>query len=501
MKQVFLAVNDGEKVAVEHRGSYWKKRFVLKNSGKYVLSGSSEEGVPVREGLEFPIEIINDTPPAIEWVWPKEDLDYSGKDLKHKIPLVYKVEDDYGIESVYLYAGAPGRATQSYEIDNLDGKERKYRQTYDFPIGSWKTVPVVRVYLMANDNHPGFQNQTPTSVRRFYLQPPGTFDESEEATDEAKLKTDPFELTALELYHLIKTQQAQNQTLDEKTGPDTNGEWVKQQVHLAQITAQTVLRVNGRIRKVRYGQVAAGGNVVGVPGVGSATPDQATGEAQAVSDLATRLEQVITRLSGSFERLDQLQPGAVPDQNSALDHQLRQLDAGKKDRRRRSREEGDRALRELEAAFKELTGKKPPRSADEAEAEKEKEDEKAKEDEDSEKKKEKDKTENENEEFDFGKSDNEIVKGLEGQQGDTGVGDKEKDKLGGASLPSNVYSPSQYTLDPDTVHLETPSSRLLRKTLAENLSGLDLSRYGTEPVPPEYKKAVSEYNKALLGED
>ena len=76
------------------------------------------------------------------------------------------------------------------------------------------------------------------------------------------------------------------------------------------------------------------------------------------------------------------------------------------------------------------------------------------------------------------------------------------DEGGGAqaSLPSNVYSPSMYTLDPDTVNIETPESQLLYKTLEKNLADLDLTQYRNVASPPEYAPAVEGYNRVLLGE-
>jgi hypothetical protein len=530
MDRIFMTVNDGEPKPMEKKGSFWKAQFPLQAAGRYVLSGSSQTGVRIRDGMEFPINAVEDLPPEIEWVWPEEDLDLSDVGTRLRVPLKYRVRDDYGIERIHLFAGAPGRATRAFEITNLEGKEVEFAQTYKFSLMPYDDVPVVRVYFVANDNHPGNSNQTLTQIRRLYLQPPGTFSEAEDASGELEANTDPFELTALELFHLIKTQREQNAALSE-TSEATPGQkiaWKDNAEKLSRMTSQTSLRVYNRAGQVRVGSGDAAPQQIspeGVPNQAAQPPAPATGEEGEVLDLATRLDRVVTRLIGDIRRLEELVPGNVPTGTTALDYELRQLDAGANDRIRRSREEGERALRELEAAFKELTGKNPPKDYTKANKEREEQEEKEKKDVDDlpsnedegddVKEDEEDQGAadaegedpgdgeqeggSEGEEFVIGEGDGKVARSLQG--GDTGGGVTDKvEGESGASLPTNVYAPSVYTLDPDSVHLDTASSRLLQRAVAENLEGIDLSEYRKQPIPPEYESVATEYNRMLLGE-
>jgi len=524
MGQVFLQVNDGDRVPFKNRGSYWKQSFVLESAGRYVLSGSSQEGVRVRSGLEFPINALEDLPPEIEWVWPTEDIDFSSGVPKSKIPLKYRVRDDHGLESVYLYAGAPGRATQSHEVTHLDGKVQEFEQIYRFDLNPWKREPVVRIYFVASDNHPDTQNQTPTGIRRFYIQPPGTFSESEDPNG-PRVNVDPYEMTALELFHLIKLERAQIAGLNENTQIDQAGIalWSASQTTLIDKTAQTALRVSERVRQTRYAgaetepsperrvRPGADASQVGTPAPGG----------EGMADLPSRLESVVERLIGNTERWAELQAGTIPQGDTAIDYQIRQGDAGKNDRRLRSREEGDRALAQLETAFRELTGQEPPKPADEVMKEQEEEPEKEgeggeekkkpKKEEEGEQTEEAKKEGKEGEEkeapegkrelaFEASDERKEIVKTV--QEGDSGAGvaGTGKGGGGGASLPTNTYAPSEYTLDPDTVHLDTPQSRLMIVELRKNLKGLDIRDYGFQAVPPEYEGVVEQYNQAMLGD-
>jgi hypothetical protein len=88
-------------------------------------------------------------------------------------------------------------------------------------------------------------------------------------------------------------------------------------------------------------------------------------------------------------------------------------------------------------------------------------------------------------------------KPLDGE-GEAGVGDSGAGSS--ATLPTNVYAASTFTLDPDSVNIETPSTQLLYKTLEDNLSDMDLTQYGNVASPPEYGPAVENYNRVLLGE-
>jgi uncharacterized protein DUF4175 len=483
MDKIFLQVNDEEKVPVRRRSSSWKQSFVLENAGRYVLSGSSQEGVPIREGLEFPIQGIEDLPPEIEWVWPKENIDYSNKFPRKKLPLKYRVKDDYGLESIYLYAGAPGRATQSYAVANLDGKVRAHSSVFPFDLDPWKKEPVVRVYFVANDNHPVARNQSPTETRRFYIMPPGTFSE-EEDLDGPEVNTNPYELTSLELYHLIKLQRVQNDTMHENSTLDESGVaiWSGSQSAIIDKTARTALRVSVRAQQVKYGD---GEDV-------SSSQGDATGE---LKDLPSRLTGVVVRLVGNTSRLEGLRSGSLEEGNTAIDFQLRQEDAGNKGRGRRSREEGERALRELEEAFRELTGEDPPTPAEEIEEE-DSVDEGEGEGEG------KEEEEDESEEGEDGEGEEEEDRGFEDAESEKivkTIEDEEEDVTGGPSLPTNEYAPSAYTLDPDSVHLDSSFNRLLQKVVQENVKGLDMAEYGNQPVPPEYRDIVAQYNEVLLG--
>jgi len=518
MDKVFFSINSGELVPMDKLGSLWKTRFPVQTVGRYILSGTSVEGVPVRAGLEFPIESEADLQPEIEWVWPKEDIDFSGRIPSKKLGLSYRVSDDHGIESIYLYAGAPGRATKSYEIANLDGKSREHRGQYKFDLRAWSKVPVVRVRLVASDNHPHVPNQTPTQVRRFYLQPPGSFSEDENSDVEA-VEADPYEQTALELLGLIKAQKSQNSGLnEEKSSSEADVEkWLASEENLIRHTARVGLRATERAEQVRYGEISSE-LPERKPTQGELTEKDKAAIAKRTGELPARLEQVAARLIGSATRLDQFIPGNVTDQTAAADHQLRQFDRGRNGSRKRSHEEGVRAQAQLEAAFKDLTDQEVPRTSEEmaeeiAEAEKSEgeSDEEPGEgtEEESEEGKDKPPASKEKPEFayegeekeDKEEDEEEVTvladKPLDGDSsgvGDTGAGSA-------ATLPTNVYAASTFTLDPDSVHIETRSSQLLYKTLEDNLAGMDLTQYRNVAAPPEYGPAVEGYNRVLLGEE
>ena len=270
----------------------------------------------------FPFRASKTSPPRSKWVWPKENIDFSNRFPRKDLPLKYQVKDDYGLESIYLYAGAPGMATRSYEIANLDGKVRTYSQVFPFDLRPWKKYPVVRVYFVAGDNHPVAPNQSLTETRRLYIMPPGTFSEEEEE-DGPQVNTNPYELTSLELYHLIKLQRVQNATLNENTTLDEAGMaiWSGSQAALIQKTASTALRTSQRAQQVKFGS--------GEEGTG--LQDDATGE---LKTLPTRFEGVVVRLVGDTSRLESLRSGAVEDGKTAIDYQIRQEDAGKNGRYR-----------------------------------------------------------------------------------------------------------------------------------------------------------------------
>jgi hypothetical protein len=516
MSKVFFSINSGEEKPMDKLGSLWKTRFPVNTVGRYILSGSSVEGVPIRVGLEFPIESEADLQPEIEWVWPKEDIDFSGKVPSKKLALSYRVSDDHGITSVFLHAGAPGRATKTYEIANLDGKSREYRGHYKFDLRPWNKSPVVRVRLMASDNHPHIPNQTPTQVRRFYLQPPGSFSEEENPEDEL-VEADPYEQTALELLSLIKAQKSQNAKLNDETKPSESEveKWLGAEELLIRHTARVGLRSTERARQVRYGEISSEAPQSEKPPAELAEKDKQV-IAKRSTELPARLEQVAARLIGSATRLDQLVPGNLTDQNAAADHQLRQYDRGRNGSRKRSQEEGVRARAQLEAAFKELTDQEVPRSSDEmaeeiAEAEKaaeETEGEPGEGPEDDSEQGDKPPASKEDPEFAYEneekkeeEEENDVTvlanKPLDGE-GEAGVGDSGAGSS--ATLPTNVYAASTFTLDPDSVNIETPSTQLLYKTLEDNLSDMDLTQYGNVASPPEYGPAVENYNRVLLGE-
>lgn len=493
MENVLFSINAGEKAPMSKLGSLWKTRFPVQTVGRYILSGTSAEGVPVRAGLEFPIESEADLQPEIEWVWPKEDIDFSGKIPAKKLGLSYRVSDDHGITSVYLYAGAPGRATKSYEIANLDGKARDHRGLYKFDLRSWAGVPVVRVRLVASDNHPHIPNQTPTQVRRFYLKPPGSFSENENAEDEL-VEVDPYEQTGLELLGLIKAQKTQNAGLNEESRASEADleKWLGSEEKLIRHTASVGLRATERARQVRTGEITSE-----LP-EGELADKDSEAVAKRTTELPARLEQVAARLIGSATRLDQFIPGNVTNQNAAADHQLRQFDRGRSGSRKRSHEEGIRALAQLETAFKELTGQEVPRTSEEMAEEIAKAEEEGEESEvtqgkpgdfayEGDEKKEKE------------EGEDVAVLSKQALQGDaSGVG--EGGAGSAATLPTNVYAASTFTLDPDSVHIETRNTQMLYKALEDNVSGMDLSRYRNVAAPPEYGPAVKEYNRILLGE-
>lgn len=527
MDSVSIIVNGEQPIPMTLGGNYHKGRFPLTSAGSYILAGTSSEGVRTRADLEFPIQALVDLPPEIEWVFPVEDLDFSSSKKRHlRIPLRFTTRDDFGLHSILLYAGAPGRPTATYEVARLDGMEREYSGEYILDLRPYENSPVCRVFFMSVDNHPGIQGRTITEVRRLYFQPPGTFSEEEDDGRPDIVEGDPYELTANELFSLLKLQEAQNQSLNDEVLPKDveKTDWLTRQRKLVELTTRTVVLAkerSDRLRSLPKDQESDRGDLSMVTVVEGEKPP-------GLEDLSTRLLQVVNRLSGGIARLEELQPGKQPTGTSALDRQLRQWDSGEADRGQRSREEGDRAYREIELAFKELTGKDLPAPADEELEELEKEDALAagdqpgKDGKQGEQPGESGESEEEGEEGEeettkkpkppegvdpetWALSLDDEKKGdfVPGSGGEGGQGEEEKEEVisgVGPSTPSNQYAPSEYTLDPDTVRLDAPAATLMRKEVSKQLSGLDLSQYRDPEIPSEYRDSAAEYSRVLMGD-
>lgn len=531
MQQVDIVINGKDVFPMTRGGNYHKGSFPLTSAGAYVLSGTSAEGVRTRGDLEFPIQALVDLPPEIEWTFPEKDLDFSSaKKRIRRIPLRFRTTDDFGLHSIELYAGAPDRATSTYEVARIDGKEKEYEGEYLLDLRPFENSPVCRVYFMATDNHPGIQGRTITEVRRLYFQPPGSFLEEDDPNKREYVEGDPFEMTANELFALLKMQETQNANLnDQKTVTDQEKTtWLEEQERIVQLTTRTVILTKERADKLLSGP-SIPGEEKGIAEVEVVEGSKETG----VQDLPIRLLQVIKRLSGGIERLNELQPGKKPTGNSALDRQLKQWEAGEENRGQRAREEGERAYTEIELAFKELTGKDLPAPVEEAmeELEREKgdgqgpgdgigeeedgegepeegEDKEGEEgegaeegDEVAKKKKKDDNAQTESWAADREGQDKKgrFAPGVAGKEGQ-GEEAKEDAVIGdGPTTPSNTYAASEYTLDPETVLIETPASSMMRKQVSRELSGLDMNQYRDLEIPKEYRDSASEYGQVLMG--
>ncbi|MCA9425439.1 MAG: hypothetical protein KC994_10225 [Candidatus Omnitrophica bacterium] len=532
MNHVDIVVNSKETYPMRREGNYYKGSFPLVSAGAYVLSGTSSEGVRTRGDIEFPIQAMVDLPPEIEWVFPKQDLDFSSTRKRiRRIPLRFTAKDDFGLHSITLYAGAPGRTTSTYEVARLDGKVKEHAGEFLFDLRPFENTPVCRVFFLAADNHPGSMGTSVTEVRRLYFEPPGSF--AEEDSDQIKfIEGDPFEMTSNELFALIKMQQEQNDTLNENTNlaQKEKADWLDRQKRLVQLTTQTVILANERANKLLSGP----GDPNEEETISDIEPVKGEEEEGKIEDLSTRLQQVINRLSGGVQRLGELQPGKKPTGNSAIDRQLRQWDAGEEERNQRSREEGERAYKELELAFKELTGKDLPVPVEEQLEELEEEDKQGegvgpgdgksgdegegkdgekKEGEEGEGKGAKEEDEGDQVSKKGGKGRTDTWATVEGEdstntftpggkkEGDEGKGEEEAvGSGGGPTAPTNQYIPSAYTLDPETVHIETPASSLMRKELSKDLAGIDLNQYRDPEIPKEYRQSASEYGQTMSGE-
>lgn len=532
MESVSISVNGGEATAFSETASYWRGSFVLEAGGSYTLSGASKDGVPLRGNLEFPIQALVDLPPTVVWLFPMEDIDFSSKKPKGRIPLRFKIQDDFGIESVFLYSGAPGIATQTHQISQLDGKVKEVESSFLFDWRSWQSQPVVRVYIEAVDNHPDIAGKERSETRRFFFEPPGSFSEIEGATQEERIEIDPFELIALRIFYLLQMQSAQNELAESEseTPPDQFDQWTKRQSQLVQLTVQTALTALEESDRLKRGPAPASG----------AVPTDASGEALnptdpgVVQDVTVRMQQVSERLGGTKKGVDQLLVTPPPQGNTVVERQARQLDSAKTGYRRRANEEGSRAVAELAKAYEDLTGRKPPMNIEVIEEDMIEEQAKAGED--------------------VGDAtDKLVISDGDGKEGERGVTRKPKDgkegsglvlegkgnlpneltlakeeeaqfgvgesdtntddaddalgtgtevigALGGPSVPTNEYAPSEYTLDPSTVHLDSAQARMMNRALSAQMAGEDLQDYARRPIPAEYEKAAEEYSQVLLGE-
>ncbi|NUN94737.1 MAG: hypothetical protein HUU16_01070 [Candidatus Omnitrophica bacterium] len=501
MKEVNIAVNGEAPIPCRQTDPYWRGAFRIESAGSYILSGSSVDGVPLRGNLEFPLQVLVDLPPTVEWIFPKEDIDFSEKKPKGKIPLRFRIEDDVGIQSVFLYSGSPGAVTQTHQIAQLDGKSKALESTFLFDWRPWMNRPVCRLYLEALDNHPQIPGRKRNETRRLYFQPPGSFEEIDSTTPEEEVIEDPYELTAIRLFFLLRKQMSQNSFVaeNESKSPDL-GDWKKTQRRTMQLAAQTAFSAWNSAQDLKRGPGAPAGVPAGATPAKEASPKVALPERP--PDLPIRLEMVTQRLGGVEISIDDLLAAPPATGEAVVHRQARQYDAADKSYLRRSWEEGERAAREIAKAYKDLTGREPPISAERVENTIAEETRKA----------EGEEAEQQAKAEQAAKDQLRLGGDQESEDGASAAGvtgdsnDKEKDKQekrqgeSAASAPTSKYAPSEYTLDPDTVTLTTPQVQLMQNALSGTLAEDKAREFLQRPVPPEYKEAVAEYNRILLGE-
>lgn len=499
MKEVNLLVNEGSPIPCKQADPYWRGAFRIESAGSYILSGSSVDGVPLRGNLEFPLQVLVDLPPTVEWIFPKEDIDFSEKKPKGKLPLRFRIEDDVGIQSIFLYSGSPGAVTQTHQIAQLDGKSKVVENTFLFDWRPWMNRPVCRLYLEALDNHPQLPGRKRNETRRLYFQPPGSFEEIDPATPEEKMIEDPYELTAIRLFYLLRKQMSQNSFISENESktPDL-GDWKKSQRRVMELAAQTAFSAWNSAQELKRGTgVPAGVPTEATPAAGA---EKSAELPERPTDLPVRLEMVTQRLGGVEISIDDLLASPPTTGEGVVHRQARQHDAADKSFLRRSWEEGDRAAREIAKAYQDLTGREPPISAERventiAEETKKAEGEQAEQQAQAAQAEEGKQRLGGNQESKDGAS----AAGVSGSSSDK---DKKEERQGegSASAPTNKYVPSEYTLDPDTVTLTTPQVQLMQNALSGTLAEDKAREFLQRPLPPEYKEAVAEYNRILLGE-
>jgi hypothetical protein len=513
MKEVFLSFNGGAHIQFHESSANWRGSFILESGGSYILGGASQDGVPLRGDLEFPVQMLVDLPPEIQLISPKEDVDYSLRKPKGKIPLQFRATDDVGIQSLFLYAGAPGVATQTHQIAQLDGKEKEVEETFLFDWRPWQREPVCRIYLEAVDNHPDVAGKKRTPTRRFYFQAPGSFDEVDKATKEERVKADPFEFTAYRLVFLLLRQTDQNNQIpgEGNAPPADLDKWKARETRLLQLTAQTSLEARENAEKLKRGPAAKAGPPAAATGENSSNKENPD---KKIADLPVRLEQVSERLGGAKVSIDDLIAHPSPGGATVVDRQSRQLDAVQTNFPRRGREEGDRAAKELAKAYQDLTGREPPIAAEAFEAQIAKATKEAQQAVKEQKEKSKEesaaakgekagaaKQAKGGKDRAAKKGGKDEEDGLEAGSKKKGVAGKEKvGGMGGPSLATNKYMASEFKLDPSTVHLETPQVQLMNKALSTEMEKSDLTEYTQKPIPAEYAGAAAEYTKILLGQ-
>ena len=133
-------------------GRNLRGQFLLLENDDYRILLEDQWGFENLEPVRYPIEIIPDEFPAIELIFPTDEI--LQVDSREVIPMGYVARDDFGIRDIRVVAEGSGVGRREDGISRAEEARRLESGQHEWDLGSLPLQPgsVLRVHLEAKDN-------------------------------------------------------------------------------------------------------------------------------------------------------------------------------------------------------------------------------------------------------------------------------------------------------------------------------------------------------------
>ncbi len=133
-------------------GRNLRGQFLLLENDDYRILLEDQWGFENLEPVRYPIEIIPDEFPAIELIFPTDEV--FQVDSREVIPMGYVARDDFGIGDIRVVAEGSGVGRREDGISRAEGARRLESGQHEWDLGGLPIQPgsVLRVHLEAKDN-------------------------------------------------------------------------------------------------------------------------------------------------------------------------------------------------------------------------------------------------------------------------------------------------------------------------------------------------------------
>ena len=133
-------------------GRNLRGQFLLLENDDYRILLEDQWGFENLEPVRYSIEIIPDEFPAIELIFPTDEV--LQVDSREVIPMGYVARDDFGIGDIRVVAEGSGVGRREDGISWAEGARRLESGQHEWDLGGLPIQPgsVLRVHLEAKDN-------------------------------------------------------------------------------------------------------------------------------------------------------------------------------------------------------------------------------------------------------------------------------------------------------------------------------------------------------------